>query len=232
MVPRKIGRREGTEAKYGRNSRVLLEGFRCEAEGVEKFLNTHICMCQVRPHTYRFYTYILHTWIPFVCDTSARQRRYHTVVVVSSLRIERQSKSNNQTCWRTKARPSRAKKTISVLRCAPALDSSLTTMNDRPPASSSSSDVVAAPPDDSSDHDQDTATLQITREPFWAFIPKVATWAGGIVAGEAETAAKAVTGAPAWTVAYLQDTIAFYQENPRTLANEVSMVVGYGIVFR
>ena len=120
MVPRKIGRREGTEAKYGRNSRLLLEGFRCEAEGVEKFLNTHICMCQVRPHTYRFYTYILHTWIPFVCDTSARQRRYHTVVVVSSLRIERQSKSNNQTCWRTKARPSRAKK-LSVCCAAPLL---------------------------------------------------------------------------------------------------------------
>ena len=75
--------------------------------------------------------------------------------------------------------------------------------------------------DHAADDSDDTATLQVTREPFWAFCPQVTMWATGIVAGECHTARAAVLGFPTWSVEYLHETIDFYRQNPRTLANEV-----------
>ena len=73
------------------------------------------------------------------------------------------------------------------------------------------------------DDSDDTATLQVTREPFWAFCPQVTTWAAGLVAGELDTARAAVVGFPTWSIQYLHETVDFYRQNPRILANEVGV---------
>lgn len=72
--------------------------------------------------------------------------------------------------------------------------------------------------------DTDTATLEVTREPFLAFVPKLQTWAGGIIGGEISTAGKAIVSFPSWSVAYLTETYEFYRAEPRTLFNEVCVV--------
>jgi len=60
-----------------------------------------------------------------------------------------------------------------------------------------------------------------TRDPFFAFIPQVAKWGCGILANEAKTAQKAVTGSPAFLKGFLGDTYSFYRKNPNVLYKEV-----------
>jgi len=59
------------------------------------------------------------------------------------------------------------------------------------------------------------------RDPFFAFIPKVAGWACGIVAGEANLVKGAIVGGPRWTKDFLAGTFTFYKEHPRILFDEV-----------
>jgi hypothetical protein len=72
--------------------------------------------------------------------------------------------------------------------------------------------------------DEDTATIETTREPFWDFVPKLSAWAGGIVGGELAAAGKAVVDFPTWSAECLLETVVFYRENPRTLFEEVSLM--------
>lgn len=73
------------------------------------------------------------------------------------------------------------------------------------------------------DHEHDPHPLPPTkdRDPFFAFIPHVASWAGGIVANELKIAQHAVTVAPSWTVKFLTETVEYYKENPRILFSEI-----------
>ena len=59
------------------------------------------------------------------------------------------------------------------------------------------------------------------RDPFWAFIPQVGRYVGGIVGNEVSTGVGAVTGFPTWAPKYLGETFEFYKANPRTLYDEV-----------
>ena len=75
--------------------------------------------------------------------------------------------------------------------------------------------------DKSEDIDEDTAIFQVTREPFFAFIPQVMGWAANIISGEVDTACRAIVGSPKWSTEYTADAFSFYKENPKILANEV-----------
>ena len=93
--------------------------------------------------------------------------------------------------------------------------------------------------DDSNDDDddKDTATIQVTREPFWAFVPNISNWAIRLVSDESQAAHQAIVGFPSWSHAYLEDTANFYRNNPKILANEVRTqlqeltIQGYLLIF-
>jgi len=78
------------------------------------------------------------------------------------------------------------------------------------------------------EEDEDTATIRVTRESFWAFVPHVTEWVATIVAGEANTARNALVGLPKWSAAYATETFSFYRDNPKILANEVRHVAVLG----
>lgn len=59
------------------------------------------------------------------------------------------------------------------------------------------------------------------RDPFFAFIPQIAKWGCGLVAGEAKLVQKGVTSAPSFTKDFLSETVSFYRENPNILFKEV-----------
>jgi len=59
------------------------------------------------------------------------------------------------------------------------------------------------------------------RDPFFAFVPQIAKWGFGVVAGEAKLVTKGVTSAPSFTKNFLADTYSFYRENPNILYKEV-----------
>lgn len=59
------------------------------------------------------------------------------------------------------------------------------------------------------------------RDPFFAFIPQIAKWGFGVLAGEAKIVQKGVTSAPSFTKEFLSDTVSFYRENPNILFKEV-----------
>eukprot|EP00538_Stauroneis_constricta_P006287 CAMPEP_0119549120 /NCGR_PEP_ID=MMETSP1352-20130426/2895_1 /TAXON_ID=265584 /ORGANISM="Stauroneis constricta, Strain CCMP1120" /LENGTH=763 /DNA_ID=CAMNT_0007594591 /DNA_START=117 /DNA_END=2408 /DNA_ORIENTATION=+ len=59
------------------------------------------------------------------------------------------------------------------------------------------------------------------REPFFAFVPQVLMWFGGIFASEAAIVKNAAINGPSWFQSYTTDSFQFYKENPRTLLNEV-----------
>ena len=84
---------------------------------------------------------------------------------------------------------------------------------------------MTTPAKDEHHHKHDTAHLEVEREPFLAFIPAVTRWAGGIVASELGTVAQAVVGFPSWSSGYMKETVEFYRENPRTLFDEVRVVI-------
>ncbi|KAL3803134.1 hypothetical protein HJC23_003409 [Cyclotella cryptica] len=59
------------------------------------------------------------------------------------------------------------------------------------------------------------------RDPFFAFIPKIAKFGGKIVCRELATAQRAVVGFPSWSKRYVSGTFSFYKKNPRTLYDEI-----------
>jgi len=77
----------------------------------------------------------------------------------------------------------------------------------------------------SEDNDEDTATIQVTREPFFAFVPQVIGWAAHIMSGELDAACRAIVESPKWSTEYTADAFSFYKENPKILANEVRFMV-------
>lgn len=59
------------------------------------------------------------------------------------------------------------------------------------------------------------------REPFFAFLPKVANFGSTFIQNEFEIAKRAIVSGPSFTAAYIQSSSMFYKENPRTLLNEL-----------
>jgi len=71
------------------------------------------------------------------------------------------------------------------------------------------------------DDNKKTQDVTFEREPFFAFIPKVAMYFGGIIGGELTHVKNGVTGFPSWSMGSLSETFSFYRANPKTLYNEV-----------
>lgn len=69
--------------------------------------------------------------------------------------------------------------------------------------------------------DHRSKTYVPAHDPFFAFVPKLAMWAGGIMAGEVSIAKNAVIGFPTWSVGFLGETYTYYRNNPRTLFGEI-----------
>eukprot|EP00986_Skeletonema_menzelii_P012168 scaffold6576_cov139-Skeletonema_menzelii.AAC.1 len=59
------------------------------------------------------------------------------------------------------------------------------------------------------------------RDPFFAFIPQLGRWAGGIVTNELELATKGIVSAPSFTSKFLKGSYAFYRANPNILFREI-----------
>ena len=66
-----------------------------------------------------------------------------------------------------------------------------------------------------------SAPTKAEREPFLAFVPKVAGWAGGIVGGEVSHATKGVASLPTFLQGFMAETFTYYKANPRVLWKEV-----------
>ena len=62
---------------------------------------------------------------------------------------------------------------------------------------------------------------QQKREPFFQFIPDVASWGCGIITNEITIAQKAVVGFPKWSTKFLGETFTYYKTNPRILFDEI-----------
>jgi len=60
-----------------------------------------------------------------------------------------------------------------------------------------------------------------SRDPFFAFVPQIAKWGGGILTNEAKIVAKGVTVGPSFLKGFLGDTFTFYRDNPKVLYKEV-----------
>mmetsp|Transcript_30027 Transcript_30027/g.44393 ORF Transcript_30027/g.44393 Transcript_30027/m.44393 type:complete len:720 (+) Transcript_30027:258-2417(+) len=63
--------------------------------------------------------------------------------------------------------------------------------------------------------------VELGREPFFAFIPAVFRWAGGIVGGELGHLKNGVTSFPSFTKSYVGGAFTFYRKNPRVFYDEV-----------
>lgn len=59
------------------------------------------------------------------------------------------------------------------------------------------------------------------RDPFFAFIPQLASWGGGILSNEVTLVTKGVASAPSFTKNFLQGTYTFYKTNPNILFREI-----------
>lgn len=59
------------------------------------------------------------------------------------------------------------------------------------------------------------------RDPFFAFIPQLFSFFGGVVCGELGHVKRGIVGFPSWSRDYLGETFSFYRQNPRTLYDEV-----------
>ena len=59
------------------------------------------------------------------------------------------------------------------------------------------------------------------RAPFFAFVPEVGKWAGGIALGEAQIVKNFTLNCLPWTKDFLSETFVFYNQNKRILFNEV-----------
>lgn len=68
---------------------------------------------------------------------------------------------------------------------------------------------------------QTTAYPSRERDPFFAFIPQLAKFAGRLIYHELNIAKNAVVSAPSFTKHYLTDTVVFYKNSPRTLYDEI-----------
>lgn len=64
-------------------------------------------------------------------------------------------------------------------------------------------------------------TSKHPRDPFFAFIPQIAKYFGGILAQEARTVASGVAALPSFTKEYSMETFTFYKENPKILYKEI-----------
>eukprot|EP00548_Thalassiothrix_antarctica_P003272 CAMPEP_0194132280 /NCGR_PEP_ID=MMETSP0152-20130528/2785_1 /TAXON_ID=1049557 /ORGANISM="Thalassiothrix antarctica, Strain L6-D1" /LENGTH=688 /DNA_ID=CAMNT_0038827275 /DNA_START=140 /DNA_END=2206 /DNA_ORIENTATION=+ len=69
--------------------------------------------------------------------------------------------------------------------------------------------------------DNDKMAPALEREPFFAFIPKVAMYFGGIIGGELKHVMNGITGFPSGSKNYVGGTFSFYKENPKILYDEV-----------
>lgn len=59
------------------------------------------------------------------------------------------------------------------------------------------------------------------RDPFFAFIPQVASFFGGILAQEARTVTNVISNFPTFSAKYATETFHFYKEHPKILYKEV-----------